>query len=107
MIDSVFNLLLCPHRKITFPITPRRASGNSGLAPREKGTRQRTTYVVCLDCGKEFPYNWAELRIEPVSPSQRQGMLSWPYAAFIPSLLQPLNSAVSTVISKLSSIRSV
>ena len=21
------------------------------------------TYVVCLDCGKEFDYNWKEMRI--------------------------------------------
>jgi len=29
------------------------------------------TYVACLDCGKEFPYNWREMRIEkpPVLPS--------------------------------------
>jgi hypothetical protein len=25
------------------------------------------TYVVCLDCGKEFDYNWKDMRIgEPV-----------------------------------------
>jgi hypothetical protein len=25
-------------------------------------------YVVCLDCGQEFRYNWAEMRVaEPVS----------------------------------------
>jgi hypothetical protein len=21
------------------------------------------TYVVCLDCGREFPYDWREMRI--------------------------------------------
>ncbi len=21
------------------------------------------TYVVCLDCGKEFPYDWQEMRV--------------------------------------------
>ena len=25
------------------------------------------TYVVCLECGKEFPYNWSEMRIEKSS----------------------------------------
>jgi hypothetical protein len=25
------------------------------------------TYIVCLDCGKEFDYNWKEMRIgDPV-----------------------------------------
>jgi hypothetical protein len=29
-------------------------------------------YVVCLDCGREFRYNWAEMRIgEPVSTRTR------------------------------------
>jgi len=68
MIDSLFNLLfLCPHRKITFPLTPRRkGSGSPAVSRRGK------TYVVCLDCGKEFPYNWEELRIEPASATGDQ-----------------------------------
>jgi hypothetical protein len=49
MIDSFFNLLLCSHRKLTFPLTKR---------------NENRTYVVCLGCGKEFPYNWEQLRIE-------------------------------------------
>jgi hypothetical protein len=29
-------------------------------------------YVVCLDCGQEFRYNWAEMRVgEPVSARAR------------------------------------
>ena len=24
---------------------------------------RKGTYVVCLDCGKEFDYNWKEMRI--------------------------------------------
>jgi len=27
------------------------------------------TYVVCLDCGQEFRYDWKEMRVgEPVAP---------------------------------------
>jgi hypothetical protein len=26
------------------------------------------TYVVCLDCGKEFPYDWQQMRV--VSPDE-------------------------------------
>ncbi|MDP9055173.1 MAG: hypothetical protein M3N93_12880 [Acidobacteriota bacterium] len=27
-----------------------------------EGTR-KGTYIVCLDCGREFDYNWKEMRI--------------------------------------------
>lgn len=25
--------------------------------------RNNNTYVVCLDCGKEFAYNWKDMRV--------------------------------------------
>jgi len=50
MLRSFFDLLLgCSHQRTTFPLTPRRSG----------------TYVVCLDCGKEFAYNWKEMRLGP------------------------------------------
>ena len=63
MIQSVFSLLFgCSHQRTTFPLTPAR-KGNVFSAPA--ATR---TYVVCLDCGKEFAYNWQEMRVgAPVS----------------------------------------
>ena len=56
MLESILNALFgCSHRRTTFPLTPARKNGAS------------RTYVVCLDCGKEFAYNWADMRIgEPV-----------------------------------------
>ena len=80
MIDSLFNLVFsCAHKRTSFPLTPRRSESASPMAAR-KGT-----YVVCLDCGKEFPYNWRELRIErPVRqhPARARKTAMW--------LLQPL-----------------
>jgi hypothetical protein len=63
MLNNLMNVLFgCSHRRTTFPITPARRSGFSP-AP---GLRH-STYVVCLDCGKEFGYNWTEMRVgEPV-----------------------------------------
>ena len=60
MINSLLNGVFgCSHRRTTFPLTPARKFG--------KSTRNGT-YVVCLDCGKEFDYNWQEMRIgEPVT----------------------------------------
>ena len=62
VIDSLF---VCSHQRTTFPITPKRPSASTGA------------YVSCLDCGKEFAYNWKEMRREeepvalsPIPPLQ-------------------------------------
>jgi len=63
MLNSLLNLMFgCAHRRTTFPLTPaRKTSGWQSNATRHD------TYVVCLDCGKEFGYNWAEMRVgDPV-----------------------------------------
>lgn len=64
MIQSFLNGLFgCSHARTTFPLTP----GRKGASTRSG------TYVVCLDCGREFNYDWSEMRIgQPVgviSPS--------------------------------------
>jgi hypothetical protein len=54
MLDTVLNLLFhCAHRHLTRPFTP---SGKQGAPHGE-------TYVVCLDCTKQFAYDWKEMRI--------------------------------------------
>jgi hypothetical protein len=62
MFQSVLNTLFgCTHQHTTFPLTPARKS----VAFPAAATR---TYVVCLDCGQEFAYNWQEMRVgAPVS----------------------------------------
>jgi hypothetical protein len=66
MLNNLLNTLLgCSHHRTTFPITPAR---KAGFAPA--AGQRHSTYVVCLDCGKEFGYNWAEMRIgDPVAAS--------------------------------------
>jgi hypothetical protein len=50
MLNAMFNLLFgCAHRKTTFPLTAGRSRG--------------AAYVVCLDCGAEFEYDWKQMRI--------------------------------------------
>jgi len=52
--DGVLNLLFhCAHRHLTRPFTP---SGKQGVPHGE-------TYVVCLDCTKQFTYDLKEMRI--------------------------------------------
>lgn len=61
MIQSLMNTLFgCAHRRTTFPLTPAR---KSSINPAPSATNKNGTYVVCLDCGKEFAYNWGEMRV--------------------------------------------
>ena len=54
MIDTISNLLFrCSHKRLTRPLTALSRSGE----PRGGA------YVVCLDCGKQFPYDLQEMRI--------------------------------------------
>lgn len=47
----------CAHKRTTFPLTP--SSRNGKVHPASP----RGTYVVCLDCGKEFRYDWSEMQM--------------------------------------------
>jgi hypothetical protein len=53
IFDAIFG---CWHKRTTFPITNRNGHRRSDNA-------QRGTYVVCLDCGKEFAYDWQKMRM--------------------------------------------
>jgi hypothetical protein len=58
MLSTVANWLFgCSHRRTSFPITLRDPSAG------RRGKRSEETYVVCLDCGKHFAYDWAEMRV--------------------------------------------
>jgi hypothetical protein len=54
MIDTALNLLLnCPHRHLTRPYTP----------VNRDGSARGETYVVCLDCAKQFAYDLRTMQI--------------------------------------------
>lgn len=59
IFDALFG---CWHKRTTFPLTRRRGE-------RRSSASQRGTYVVCLDCGKEFAYDWQNMRVMP-SPKE-------------------------------------
>ena len=51
MIDTLLNLLFrCSHRRLTRPVAPITKAGE----PHSQ------SYVVCLDCGKQFEYDLKE-----------------------------------------------
>ncbi len=52
LFEAVFG---CSHIRYSFPMKTR--------ASRSPAARLTGTYVVCLDCGKEFAYDWNEMTI--------------------------------------------
>jgi hypothetical protein len=64
---SLFDLVFgCSHKHCSFPITVR---GKSRLSEAASVTG---TYVVCLDCGKEFPYDWKEMKFVSSKPENSE-----------------------------------
>ena len=53
ILDAFFG---CFHHRYSFPITLKK--GRKSAAALVTGT-----YVVCLDCGKELPYDWKLMKI--------------------------------------------
>jgi len=58
LLGAVFG---CWHSHCSFPITIRSRSSFR----RSKAALLTGTYVVCLDCGKELPYDWNAMKIVP------------------------------------------
>jgi hypothetical protein len=55
---SLYDLLFgCSHKHCTFPITVR------GKLRRSEAASVTGTYVTCLECGKEFPYDWQAMKV--------------------------------------------
>jgi len=46
----------CTHKNYSFPFTPKDRHSSSAAGPTG-------TYVVCLGCGKEFPYDWRAMKV--------------------------------------------
>jgi hypothetical protein len=62
ILDTFFG---CWHNHYSFPITVR------GAARRSKAASLTGTYVTCLDCGKEMPYDWNEMKVIGSTSEQR------------------------------------
>jgi RNA polymerase subunit RPABC4/transcription elongation factor Spt4 len=54
LLDVLFG---CTHQHYTFPMSVRAGRFCRGVV---KGT---AAYVVCLDCGKEFAYDWERMQV--------------------------------------------
>lgn len=63
MFSRVVNAFFgCWHQHYSFPITIKKGE-------RSKAAFPTGTYVVCLDCGKELPYDWKQMKV--VSEKER------------------------------------
>jgi hypothetical protein len=57
MFTDLWNLVFgCHHSNYSFPM-----SGKPGR--RSSAAAETGAYVVCLDCGKEFAYDWREMKV--------------------------------------------
>jgi hypothetical protein len=54
LMDGLFG---CSHHNYSFPRSKRAGERRSGAAALTG------MYVVCLDCGKEFAYDWQQMRV--------------------------------------------
>ena len=58
MLSFINALFGCVHKRCTFPIT------QTGHFHRSSEAASRAfTYIVCLDCGKEFRYDWQQMKV--------------------------------------------
>jgi hypothetical protein len=62
VLDMLFG---CWHKRVSFPITRKASQQRTGEVTRRTGT-----YIVCLDCGKEFAYDWKKMRV--LSPQEQR-----------------------------------
>jgi hypothetical protein len=67
LIDAVFG---CRHSRYSFPVTIR------GAARRPQAAALTGTYVACLDCGRELPYDWQEMKVITSPAEQREYVAS-------------------------------
>jgi hypothetical protein len=62
---SLFDVLFgCNHKNFSFPITKKAGQRRSEVASLTG------TYVCCLDCGKEFAYDWQEMKVIEALPQR-------------------------------------
>jgi hypothetical protein len=60
LFDAFFG---CWHSHYSFPMTIRQKNLRGNAAASVTGT-----YVVCLDCGKELPYDWTQMKVAAAVP---------------------------------------
>lgn len=70
-----FAILGCPHNHLSFPIVTREATREAARQAADDSTpdsppRPPQPHVTCLDCGREFWYDWKQMRRLAARPQQ-------------------------------------
>jgi predicted transcriptional regulator len=64
MVKKVLQIFACRHKHTSVPFPAVMASASS--ATLDENLEQPVTsdhYVVCLECGKRFSYDWSQMRL--------------------------------------------
>jgi hypothetical protein len=70
LLDLLFG---CSHKSLSFPMTRRRGQNAAAAGPG--------IYVVCLDCGREFAYDWQRMKILDSPAGSAKGLRAKPAKA--------------------------
>jgi hypothetical protein len=75
-VDALFG---CRHSRYSFPVTIR----GTATVRRPQAASLTGTYVACLDCGKEFAYDWEDMKVinSPERHRERVAALATKHAA--------------------------
>ncbi|MFL6300056.1 MAG: hypothetical protein ACJ71N_05570, partial [Terriglobales bacterium] len=63
MVERILQLLSvkCAHRRTSQPFTA--SATQASVAAQWESVTSASHYVVCLECGKKFTYDWSQMRI--------------------------------------------
>lgn len=65
IFDALFG---CWHKNMSFPLSAKSFRAKDGQR-RSQAAAKTGTYVVCLDCGREFAYDWKTMRVVASDPA--------------------------------------
>ena len=65
LFEAIFG---CRHSNYSFPITVRAGSRRNAAA------LLTGTYVACLDCGRDLPYDWQDMKVITSNPSESRAV---------------------------------
>ena len=69
MLGTIVDILFgCSHSNYSFPRTVKAGQRRSPAAS------VTGTYIVCVDCGKEFPYDWHTMKVVSMPSESKHGI---------------------------------
>jgi hypothetical protein len=71
MLEKILQMLSvkCRHRNISQPFSAASPRAAASASDWDSVSMPATHYVVCLDCGRKFQYDWQNMRIVPGRPA--------------------------------------